>query len=356
MLTLPNIADPIRIEIPGFEKIHAEIKSRPEDFRVDELPREGHGSTGDQIRFRIEKCGLTTEEVLVRISEVTGAAKDSIGVAGLKDKQAVTTQFVTMPEKYESKLHHVDSAGLKIIEMCGKSPKLRRGGSAGNAFTILLRGAPNDGKDMVAKALARMGDQGLPNAYGPQRFGNDQSTWALGLKLLLNGDEALSHLPGKKKKFMRRLALNAVQAGIYNRWLQARLDADQLGSLVHGDVIWVQRLGTAQLVLDLEREQARLAEGSVQLTGPLFGIKMRAAVGAAAGLEKETLAHFGLSLSQFAPFAKIAPGSRRHALIYPKACQVTMSTDGLQLNFTLPPGAYATVLLAALVHPGRHLL
>ena len=339
----------ISTEIPGFEKTRAQIKSCPEDFLVNELPRERRSDEGPQIRFRVEKRGLTTEEVLFRIAQILGIDKEAIGCAGLKDKQAVTTQYLSVPRAHASSLSGLAEEGFKVLEVCGHGPKLKRGEIEGNSFSILLRGVDPSAQQGVCDALSYLESHGVPNAYGAQRFGHQWSTWEMGKSLLEKGEEALANLPRQQKRFMRRLALNAVQSSLFNAWLIDRQADNLLQTLIHGDVIWVERLGTAQLVLDPEAEQKRLEAGKVSLTGPMFGIKMRAAVGKASPREKAILAKSGFTLEQFAAFSKVAPGSRRPALIYPTQVSSEIEAEGLRVAFTLPSGAYATVVLDALV-------
>jgi len=335
--------------IPDFTKPVATIKSCPEDFRVDELPREESSDGGPHIKFRLEKRGLTTEEALVDVARTLGIDKEAIGAAGLKDKQAVTTQYLSVPLACEAALHEIEGERIKLLEVCGTSRKLRRGELSGNAFSILLRSVGTDSEQGLREALSYLESHGVPNAYGPQRFGHQWSTWQMGKSLLEHGEQALADLPRQKKRFMRRLAMNALQAGIFNAWLAQRQKDELLQTILHGDVIWVERLGIAQLALDPENEQKRCDAGKVFLTGPMFGVKMRAAVGKASAREKAVLADCGFTLQQFAPFVKVAPGSRRPAMIYPKQVKVVPEQAGLRVEFVLPAGAYATVVLDALV-------
>lgn len=339
----------VSTKIPGFEKAQAQIKSCPEDFLVDELPRESRSEDRSHVRFRVEKRGLTTEEALFGIAKTLGIDKESMGAAGLKDKQAVTTQYLSVANKYENALQDIQIEGLKLLEVCGYGPKLRRGELEGNTFSILLRGVSAGDQQSLCDALSYLETNGVPNAYGAQRFGHQWSTWEMGKSLLEDGEQALDNLPRQQKRFMRRLALNAVQSGLFNAWLMKRQEDNLLQTLIHGDVIWVERLGTAQLVLDPEAEQKRLEAGKVSLTGPMFGIKMRAAVGKASPREKSILTECGFTLKQFAEFSKVAPGSRRPAVIYPKQVSSQIEPDGVRVAFTLPSGAYATVVLDGLV-------
>ena len=340
----------VPVSVPGFEKKQAEIKAFAEDFRVDEVGPEHSDDAGPHIRFRIEKRQLTTEEVLFHIAKELGIDKESIGVGGLKDKQAVTTQYLTVKHELEPRLADIESEGLRVLEVCGRARKLKRGHLGGNAFSILLRGTVAEEEPSLAEALHHLAEHGIPNAYGAQRFGHQMSTWELGRKLLVEGEDALADIPRQKKRFMRRLAINAVQSGVFNTWLLERQRDGLLSTVLQGDVLWVERLGTPQLALDPRAEQQRLEAAKVSLTGPMFGVKMRAAVGKAALREKSLLGQYGFALQQFSPFVKIAPGSRRPALIYPKEIGTAVEPDGVRLSFKLPPGAYATVVLNALVN------
>ena len=78
------------------------------------------------------------------------------------------------------------------------------------------------------------------------------------------------------------------------------------------------------------------------LTGPMFGIKMRTASGAARTREKAILSWANLSPESFAPFRKLMPGARRAARLHPKELKIRPDSEGIRLGFALPPGAYAT--------------
>ena len=158
------------MSVPGFEKKQAKIKAFAEDFRVDEVGPEYSDGDGPHIRFRIEKQQLTTEEVLFHIAKELGIDKESIGVGGLKDKQAVTTQYLTVKHELEPRLANIECEGLRILEICGRSRKLKRGHLGGNAFSILLRGTEAKDEQPLTEALNYLAQHGIPNAYGTQRW------------------------------------------------------------------------------------------------------------------------------------------------------------------------------------------
>jgi tRNA pseudouridine13 synthase len=80
-------------------------------------------------------------------------------------------------------------------------------------------------------------------------------------------------------------------------------------------------------------------------TGPIFGPKMRAAQEAAGELEQRVLATSGLTVTDFARYRKLLPGTRRALAVWPDELSLAVEPTGLRVRFALPPGSYATVLL-----------
>ena len=155
-------------------------------------------------------------------------------------------------------------------------------------------------------------------------------------------------LPGPQ----RRLLLEAGQALLFNAWLERR--GPDLSRLLAGDVC--QRSGSRGpfVALDLEREQPRSAAFEISAAGPLFGAGMFPAQADALELERGLLADHGLDRESFArePGARL-PGDRRPCRLRPAAARLgPAAVDDLgpfrALQFELPPGAFATALLAEL--------
>ena len=89
LLSLDDLLLPAQVAPAG--TISGVIKERPEDFRVDELSASEPSGTGDQLLVRLEKRAMTTDDLVAHVATVLGIDRRDIGVAGLKDKQAVTT-------------------------------------------------------------------------------------------------------------------------------------------------------------------------------------------------------------------------------------------------------------------------
>ena len=200
-----------------------------------------------------------------------------------------------------------------------------------------------------ARAIAeRITASGVPNAYGAQRFGHGGSTFEMGMQIL-SGDEhrALADVGRHRRSFMKRLALNAVQSGLFNVWLRRRIEDGLWDEVVMGDVLEDHSMGVPIVAMDLKREADRLEKRVVTLTGPMFGIKMRTASGMARTREKAILSWANLGPESFASFRKLMPGARRAARLFPQQLKITPDSEGIRLRFVLPPGAYATEVVRA---------
>src|SRR5262249_34361668 len=132
-----------------------------------------------------------------------------IGVAGLKDRWAITRQMVSVPHDCENHLPALEGDGIRLLSVDRHTNKLRSGHLKGNRFAIVIRDADVSAVTHLDTLLERLRILGVPNYYGPQRFGRDGQTAQTGLALLRR--ERL-HL----KPFLRKLALSAVQSLLFN--------------------------------------------------------------------------------------------------------------------------------------------
>jgi tRNA pseudouridine13 synthase len=96
---------------------------------------------------------------------------------------------------------------------------------------------------------------------------------------------------------------------------------------------------------DVAREQARFDAREIVLSGPIFGPKMKLPAGEVAAREDRLLAHAGIPREAFERFANLTPGTRRPYLVWPDDLRISGDPDGVRLEFTLPSGCYATVVL-----------
>jgi tRNA pseudouridine13 synthase len=338
------MADPIDPVAPPLLTAHlpgigGRIKQLPEDFEVEEIPAYELSGSGEHLFLWIEKRDMGAEFFVRQLARRLNIPPGEIGTAGLKDRHAVTRQWVSVPVGAEERLNQLDGDGIRLLRVSRHGNKLKAGHLHGNRFRILIRDVDPRAAERLKAVLASLRGQGLPNYYGPQRFGHDGETLRLGL-ILLRREKA-----NVRSGFLRKLALSAAQAALFNHYLGRRLADGLLRRVLAGDVLARWPFGGMFVAEDVAREQERFDRREVVHAGPIFGRKTFAARGEAAEREAETLAAFGLAPAGFAGFGKLLQGTRRHNVIYVDDLAAAGETEGVRLTFTLPAGSYATVLL-----------
>jgi tRNA pseudouridine13 synthase len=312
------------------------IKTEPQDFEVEEIPAYLPCGQGEFLYLWIEKRGMGAAYFQRQVAQRLGLAASDVGSAGLKDRHAITRQWISVPALAASRLPQLEGEGLRVLQVSRHTNKLRPGHLHGNRFRILIRAASASAE--LDQALDRLRREGLPNFYGRQRFGNDAETLATGLALL-HGERT------RVSPFLRKLALSAVQSALFNLYLAERMRDGLLRTVLPGDVMAKTPRGGMFVVTDIAAEQARFERQEIVTAGPIFGVKTYAAAGEARQREDKLLERVGLSERSFAPFKKLMLGTRRHNLVYLDDLTAQAEADGLRLSFSLPAGSYATVLL-----------
>jgi tRNA pseudouridine13 synthase len=322
------------------------IKAAPEDFRVDELPLYPPSGAGEHLYVHLWKRGLSTQAAVQRLSEATGIPLRSIGFAGRKDAQAVTTQWISLHAPGEPPLHRAESADLRILATARHANKLRRGHLLGNRFTVRVRDAalPEAWDALLAECVAR----GFPNLFGPQRFGPGGANAGTGRRLLAQRRGA------RRLRDPERFAIHALQAALFNALVGRRIaETPGLDRLLAGDLAVLHRNGAAFPVTadGLAEAQARADAAELSASAPLFGCRIALAEGLPGQWEAEALRGAGLAPEDFRFGTKDASigGERRPVRAFPRDCAWRREPDALVLEFTLGPGTYATALLRELM-------
>jgi tRNA pseudouridine13 synthase len=334
----PDLSVPLlTAHLPG---VGGRLRATPDDFQVDELPAYEPSGTGDHLYLWVEKRGVGPEHLARTLADRAGVPVGDVGTAGLKDRHAVTRQWVSLPKQAEPRLKHLDGDGIRVLNVSRHGNKLKPGHLRGNRFRVRVREADRSRAADLTAVLELIQSHGLPNYYGPQRFGRDGSTVELGLNIL-------SGRPRRRiRPFQFKFALSAVQSVAFNRWLARRLADGLLRTVLAGDVLMKWPAGGMFVSSDPATDQPRLDAREVVPGGPMFGGRMYQAAGAAAEREAAALQACGLPAEAFRGFGKLMSGTRRHALIYLDDLTHEWDADGLTLSFSLPAGSYATVLLA----------
>jgi tRNA pseudouridine13 synthase len=320
------------------------IRATPEDFVVQEVPLYPASGEGTHLFVEIEKWLRTTEEIARQLARAAGVSARDVGYAGRKDRVAVTTQWYSLPGIGAEAAADFELDGARVLRAVAHGHKLRTGQLEGNRFELRVR---NVGEELVGQAQARLAElvqRGMPNRFGPQRFGRDGR----------NVEAAQRLLAGKGARQPRRDArflLSALQAEVFNRVLAERplpLDRVELG-----DVARLTGSGGLFLVEDEEIDNARAQSFEISATGPIFGTKMKAPAGAVAEREASALAALGLPASETIkpPRGIRMRGARRPIRVRPHGATLERDGDTVVLRFELPAGSYASVLIEELFGP-----
>ncbi|QDU98336.1 tRNA pseudouridine(13) synthase TruD [Lignipirellula cremea] len=328
--------------------IGGQWKLSPEDFVVEEIPAYEPCGEGEHLFLWIEKRDCSGEFLTRRISKALGVPPREIGMAGIKDRTAVTRQYISTPARYEDRVEEINNELIQVLAVKRHRNKLKTGHLRGNQFTLWVRGVDEQAME-TAQALAPLIEQwGFPNYFGDQRFGNDQETLKLGLDLL-RGVRTPRSIPPAKRRFLLRLALSAAQSHLFNLYLSERIAEQLLHTVLAGDVMEVVESGGLFIASDLEAEQARCTAGEIVVSGPLFGPKMKQAEAPSVEREDRLLRQNELTIEQFSLFKNLTAGARRPAVVRPTQLTVEQVGPDLRFEFALPKGVYATTLLREFV-------
>jgi tRNA pseudouridine13 synthase len=320
------------------------LRRTPEDFRVDEVPAYLPAGEGTHLYLRVEKRGRTTRDAVRALAAALGVPERDAGYAGLKDREAVTTQWLSFPVARDPAPAALESPGLRVLEVSRHGNKLRPGHARGNRFSLAVRGGDLARARAAAAALS---ERGLPNFFGPQRFGAAGRNAATGKALLL-GERTPEAGRAARDRFLRRLCLSAYQSELFNRWLAERLADGLFAAALAGDVL--KKLDTGGLFTceDPATDGPRVERFEVTPAGPMFGHKLRPAAGEALAREARLLAAEGIALGDFARGGGETEGTRRPGRL-PVSIALEPLEDGYRASFELPRGSYATVVMRELM-------
>ncbi|QDT63908.1 tRNA pseudouridine(13) synthase TruD [Calycomorphotria hydatis] len=320
------------------------LKVEPEDFVVEEIPAYEPSGEGEHLYLWVEKRNCSAEQFTSQLARMLQTRKSDIGTAGMKDRRAVTRQYVSVPAECEDRWQDAHDENIQILSATHHTNKLRTGHLWGNRFEIAIRDVHGGDEATFQDRFEKIRRSGFPNYFGSQRYGDRGSTLELGINLL-NGNRTPKSIPFARRRFLLRLALSAVQSAIFNLVVVERLRAGTLEEVKLGDIMQVAPSGGSFEVLSIEEEQPRLLAGETLLTGPMPGPKMRQPTGEPGKWEQLAMNRLEIQPEQFRQFAKLAPGTRRPMLTCPQDFSVDKNDDRLVFHFTLPAGSYATVLL-----------
>jgi tRNA pseudouridine13 synthase len=318
--------------------IGGKLRQKPEHFRVEEIPVYLPTGEGSHLYINITKTLLSTKEALEKISLALQIPAYEIGVAGLKDKYAVTTQTISINLEgkkltNEEISEKIQKTGIKINWMKLHTNKLKPGHLLGNKFEIII----SEAKDIktAEKTASILRKTGIPNFYGEQRFGVEKN----------NAEKGLAILKGElnvQDRWLKRLLLSSYQSYLFNLYLSERIKLGNFDKLILGDICKKSDTGGLFSVENLENEQKRFDVGEISFTGPMFGKKLWFAESESGEFEKQILKESGLSEEEI---NRLGEGLRRAGRIFLKDLSIEKTEEGIKICFALPKGSFATIVL-----------
>ncbi len=341
----PPIDPFLTADVPG---IGGQIRCVPEDFQVKERPLYLPCGEGEHLYITITKRGLSTPDLVRRLSSSLGIKAQAIGVAGLKDARAVTTQMVSLQGVTPERV-----MGLKIddtlltLQILGRHRnRLRTGHHSGNHFRLTIREVGNHAGEAVPLILEQLTKRGVPNYFGPQRQGKAGDNYQTGAALL--------HDARRREKMNRNQRiwyLNSYQSFLFNRILARRIEL--IDQVFVGDWAMKSDNGACFLVDDAEKEQPRADRFEISPTGILFGSRVSWASGEPGTIEEAVIVEAGATKEALIAAAKACGfrGERRALRVPLTELDWSLDGDRLTICFSLPPGAYATSVLRELMKP-----
>ncbi|MCH9814459.1 MAG: tRNA pseudouridine(13) synthase TruD [Epsilonproteobacteria bacterium] len=347
--------------------VYAHFTKNSKDFVVTEIPLYEFSGEGEHLILKIRKKDLTTWGMLSHLSEVTGVKVRDFGYAGLKDKDGMTIQHVSMPKKFEASLEKLNHQNIKILEKNYHNNKLKTGHLKGNRFFIRLKKVNPTDAQKLKEIIKTIKKEGFPNYFGYQRFGREGDNYD-------RGRDILEGTVKERNKKMRNFFISAYQSHLFNLWLSKRVEISKLFAsfneeelfnlfnfpkeiikkvksqpaffkMLPGDVLHHYPHGRIFICENLEEEAERFTEKGTTITGVLPGAKATCATGIASSFEKDFT-------KECEPYLSKMQGTRRFAWIWAENIESHYKEDEAQFefSFTLPKGSYATVLLEELTH------
>jgi len=381
-------------DIPGCGGL---LKESPEDFTVEEIPAYLPCGSGEHLYLTVEKRGITTLEAIRRIAGALKVAERDIGYAGMKDAVGVTRQTISLQKVTVDAAQALRLDNITVLSAIRHSNKLKLGHLKGNRFHITIRGVADTAADTAAAVLSVLRRRGVPNYFGPQRYGAQGNSHLIGAAMLrrdwqgavdcLIGDPAavqddawraaisayrqgdlleslrlmprhcrserdlLQRLVARPNAWeqafstvhprLKKLYLSACQSSLFDMVVAERLtEIDQVRT---GDLAWKHVNGACFLVEDREAEAPRASAFEISASGPMFGSRMTLPAGAVLEMEQMVLAKAGFTAESFDLGGGLRmEGERRPVRVPLGDASFQVVGDRLQLEFSLPKGSYAT--------------
>jgi len=317
------------------------LRAEPEDFLVEEQLGFSAAGSGQHVLLKVRKRDANTQWVARELARACGCRALDVGYAGLKDRHAVALQWFTVPQSRMTLdgWTAVRGQGFEVLEAHAHTRKLPRGALEGNRFEIRIRHMQVD-DGALATRLAEIAAHGVPNYFGPQRFGRDGANLA-----------RMSEDPRALAPEQRSFMLSAARSLVFNAVAAERVADGSWATLEAGDVANLDGRGS---VFAVEPETPSLLERCQRLelhpTGPLWGRGTLASTHRIHALERAVSARFSqaCALTEQAGMEQ----ERRALRLAVRDLQWQRDQAGLLIHFRLTRSGFATTVLREIVDYG----
>jgi tRNA pseudouridine13 synthase len=306
------------------------LRAQSDDFIVEEDLGFAPAGTGQHVLLKVRKRDANTQWVARELAKVCGCRPMDVGYAGLKDRRAIAIQWFTVPKSAQSldAWTGVRTSEFEVIEAHAHTRKLPRGALAGNSFIIRVRDVTAS-DDQLVERVGLIGQRGVPNYFGPQRFGREGSNLvriAAGLRALRSGE--------------RGFVLSAARSLIFNSLLAERVRDGSWERLEAGDIANLDARGSVFAV----------DQTDIHPTGPMWGRGLPASQGRISELESRVAA-------QLSPASELVQEAgmeqeRRGLRLAVRDLQSSREANAVVLRFRLARGSFGTTVLREIFDVG----
>lgn len=317
------------------------IKSSPDDFKVTEQLAFQPEGLGEHVFLYVEKCGENTEYIAKLLARFAKVRLLDIGYTGLKDRHARTKQWfsVWLPGKDDPDWKQAETNHFKILNVLRHPKKLKRGLLFENNFQIIVREWQGD-KEQMEKQLQILKEQGMPNYFGPQRFGHQGQ----------NIHKALAFFQAKKvKRKQKGFYFSVARSYLFNQLLAKRISLNNWNKAVTGEVLMFNQSHSYFKADKIDETiEQRINAGEIHPTGLLYGKGQKEVALESLAIETEIINNNPLLATGL--IENNLSASRRALRVLVNNLYWEFRTDAtLFLSFSLPAGSYATALLREVV-------
>lgn len=313
------------------------IKVQNSDFRVDEIMQIQTSGEGEHLWMLIEKDGSNTDWVAQQLAKHAGLKSMAVSYAGMKDRHAVTTQWFSLhlPGMDDPDFSTLETDEFKILKMSRHDRKLKRGALSGNRFQIRITELNGD-TELLKEKLQKIKSNGVPNYYGEQRFGREMGN-------LSKAEKMFNHELKKIKKQQRGLYLSSARSWIFNQILSKRIQQGNWLLPMLGEVYMLNGKSACFVSESNNEELQRMLSKEINLTACMWGEGESMATAEVLALENTIANEFG-NLAQGLESTRLKQ-ERRSMRLVPENMSWNIGTDVLEMNFELPAGTFATMVL-----------